>query len=89
MSQLTDIINEKNKHYKAKELDQMSSDELKELLKDLKFAQMSFRERGRQNTNSAKPLTKSSTLKQTRIQIARVLTILQKRGSLSSTPLGG
>ena len=63
---------------KAREYDQMSNDELKEHLKKLREAYISFQ--GRNQERSPKPLESTAVLRGTRISIARILTILNKRG---------
>ena len=56
----------------------MSNDELRELLKKLREAYMSFK--GRNQGNSPKPLESTAVLRGTRISITRILTIMNKRG---------
>lgn len=62
----------------AQELDQMSSDELRTLKEKLSTQLMAYK--GAHQSASPKPLENPGAMRQTRITIARILTILRKRG---------
>lgn len=59
------------------ELNQMSNDDLRSLLAMLRENMMGYK--GSNQSASPKPVQSTGVIRQTRITIARVLTILQKR----------
>jgi ribosomal protein L29 len=72
----TKLLNDEYNPLKSKDLNQIPTEELQKLLADLRFALVGLKVRVDNGTKKVR----SSTPRVVRIQIARILTILQKRG---------